>query len=180
MFENFRVRMTSFYLTKLYPLSNFDCLYLHQYRSYKQSSKHRSASFQPEKGFWTSSGRHWYFLNDPQGTPSQMTTPKHKRLERRCSWYNEAFPAFEGLHNLSDRHIPWSRSRTGTVGQISEPSLLIYYSYYLTTATFSLCSTMYVHTPHSTTELHSPQPTATSNANWKQAPTQPCPSPPWP
>jgi hypothetical protein len=43
--------MTSFYLTKLYPQSNFDRLYLRQYRSYEQTSKHRSASFWPEKGF---------------------------------------------------------------------------------------------------------------------------------
>jgi hypothetical protein len=44
IFENFRVRMTSFYLTKLFPQSNFDCLYLRQYWSYQQASKHRSAS----------------------------------------------------------------------------------------------------------------------------------------
>jgi hypothetical protein len=56
----------------LYPLSNFDRLYLRQYRSYEQASKHRSASFWPEKGFWTSSGCHRYFFSDPQSTPSQM------------------------------------------------------------------------------------------------------------
>jgi hypothetical protein len=78
IFENFRVRMTSLYLTKLFSLSNFDCLYLRQYWSYEQASKHRSASFQPEKGFWTSSGCHCYSFNDPQGTPSQM----YRRLPR--------------------------------------------------------------------------------------------------
>jgi hypothetical protein len=52
MFENFRVRMTSFYLTKLYPLSNFDRLYLSQYRSYKQTSNHSSAiHFGQRRGF---------------------------------------------------------------------------------------------------------------------------------
>ena len=68
--------MTSFYLTKLFSLSNFDCLYLRQYWSYEQASKHRSASFQPEKGFWTSSGCHWYFL---------MT---HKVLQVKCTVYS--------------------------------------------------------------------------------------------
>jgi hypothetical protein len=34
-----RVRVTSFYLTKLYPLSNFDRLYPRQYWSYEQTSK---------------------------------------------------------------------------------------------------------------------------------------------
>ena len=58
IFENFRVRMTSFYLTKLYLLSNFDRLYLCQYRSYEHTSKHRCTSFRPQKGFWTSSGCH--------------------------------------------------------------------------------------------------------------------------
>jgi hypothetical protein len=57
-------------LTTLF--SNFDCLYLHQNRSYEQTSKHRSASFWPEKGFWISFGCHRYFFNDPPGTPSQM------------------------------------------------------------------------------------------------------------
>ena len=83
IFENFRVRMTSFYLTKLFSLSNFDCLYLRQYWSYEQASKHRSASFQPEKGFWTSSGCHWYSFNDPQGTPSQMYSTHERRLHKK-------------------------------------------------------------------------------------------------
>jgi hypothetical protein len=61
IFENFRVRMTSFQLMKLYSLSNFDRLYLRQYRSYEQASKHRTASFWPEKGFGTSLGCHRYF-----------------------------------------------------------------------------------------------------------------------
>jgi hypothetical protein len=46
---------------KLYSLSNFDRLYLRQYRSYEQTSKHRTASFWPEKGFGTSLGCHRYF-----------------------------------------------------------------------------------------------------------------------
>ena len=89
IFENFRVRMTSFYLTKLFTLSNFDRLYLRQYRSYEQTSKHRTASFWPEKGFGTSLGCHWYFFNDPPGTPSQMySIPGFTRrsLVRSSSW----------------------------------------------------------------------------------------------
>jgi hypothetical protein len=58
---------------KLFSLSNFDCLYLRQYRSYEQGSKHRSASFWPEKGFWISSGCHWILL---------MT---HKVLQVKCT-----------------------------------------------------------------------------------------------
>jgi hypothetical protein len=46
---------------KLYSLSNFDRLYLRQYRSYEQTSKHRTALFWPEKGFGTSLGCHRYF-----------------------------------------------------------------------------------------------------------------------
>jgi hypothetical protein len=46
---------------KLYSLSNFDRLYLRQYRSYEQTFKHRTASFWPEKGFGTSLGCHRYF-----------------------------------------------------------------------------------------------------------------------
>ena len=46
---------------KLYSLSNFDRLYLRQYRSYEQTSKHRCTSFWPEKGFGTSLGCHRYF-----------------------------------------------------------------------------------------------------------------------
>ena len=74
IFENFRVRMTSFYLTKLYPLSNFDRLYLRQYRSYEQASKHRCTSFRPEKGFWTSSGCHRYYFS-----------VTHKVLQVKCT-----------------------------------------------------------------------------------------------
>ena len=81
IFENFRVRMTSFYLTKLYPRSNFDHLYLRQYRSYKQTSKHRCTSFWPEKGFWTSSGCHRYFFNDPLVIWTQMYSSKYYRFQ---------------------------------------------------------------------------------------------------
>jgi hypothetical protein len=62
----------TYFSTKLYPLSNFDSLHLHQYSSYEQTSKHRCTSFRPEKGFWTSTGCLWYSSNDPQGTSSQM------------------------------------------------------------------------------------------------------------
>ena len=62
----------------------------------------------------------------PGAVVAGPNTPKHN-LRDAVTVDNEVSPAFKGLHNLSDRHIPWSRSRTGMVGQISEPSLLICY-----------------------------------------------------
>jgi hypothetical protein len=97
--------MTSFYLTKLYPLSNFDCLYPLQCWSYQQTSKRAMDSF-----FLSCKTPLW--LKGPRSYTQLTVQPRSRRYSVRSSHGHLLVQPWSNIAGLScglDRTVRWTR-----------------------------------------------------------------------